>query len=305
LPAKPDSHAALADPINAFLDYLVSECGLSGNTIVSYRHDLTQFVLRLDERGIRSFSLVTADDVLEHLLDAKKRGLSVNSAARALVAVRMLFRFMAAEGMVPEDPTSLIESPKLARYLPEVMTEREVTAILAAPDTSAPAGLRDRALLELLYATGARVSEAVTMKLDALHLDLGYVRCFGKGSKERIVPIADDAAEVIQDYLQRGRPGLLKGRESPYLFPGRGCDHMTRKGAWEIVKKTALKAGVGRRISPHTLRHSFATHMLEHGADLRAIQEMLGHADIATTQRYTHVDRSRLKAIHKKFHPRG
>jgi integrase/recombinase XerD len=303
--APSDPLAGLSGPINAFLDFLVSECGLAPNTIAAYRNDLTRFALYLDERGMRTLDSASADDVLDHLLKAKEEGLSINSAARALVAIRMLFRFLASEGMIAEDVTSLTESPKLARYLPEVMTETEVTALLAAPDASTPAGLRDRALLELLYATGARVSEAVTMKLDALHLDLGYVRCFGKGSKERIVPVGDAAASALDDYLERGRPALLKGRDSPYLFPGRGDTHLSRKAAWEIVRRTALKAGVGRHISPHTLRHSFATHMLEHGADLRAIQEMLGHADIATTQRYTHVDRSRLKAIHRKFHPRG
>jgi len=303
-PAKPAADQLTA-PVTAFLDYLASECGLAENTVVSYRHDLTAFLLYLHEVGIADFNKVSADNVLDHLLKAKQQGLNVNSAARALVAIRMFFRFLAAEGFVAEDVTSLMESPKLARYLPEVMTEREVEALLTVPEGNPPTGLRDRALIELLYATGARVSEAVTMRLDALHLDLGYVRCFGKGSKERIVPIAGSSADVIRDYLSRGRPALLKGGESPFLFPGRGKEHMTRKAAWQVVKKVALKAGVGRRISPHTLRHSFATHMLEHGADLRAIQEMLGHADIATTQIYTHVDRSRLKSIHKRFHPRG
>ena len=217
----------------------------------------------------------------------------------------MLYRFLWSEGKIPEDAVSVLESPKLAMHLPEVMTEREVTALLAAPDTRTPAGLRNRAILELLYATGARVSEVSRMTPDSLHLDLGYVRCLGKGSKERIVPVGSEAVAAITEYLAGGRPALLKGRESPYLFPGRRSARLTRKAIWQVLKKTALKAGVGRRISPHTLRHSFATHLLEHGADLRAVQEMLGHANIATTQLYTHVDRSRLKAIHRKFHPRG
>jgi integrase/recombinase XerD len=186
------------------------------------------------------------------------------------------------------------------------MTERQVTALLNAPDASTPKGLRDRAILELLYATGARVSEVAGMELDALHLDLGYVRCFGKGSKERIVPVSDSAADTITQYLSDARPLLPKADKSPYLFPGRdGRGAMARKTIWEIVKKCAVQANLERRISPHTLRHAFATHLLEHGADLRAIQEMLGHASILTTERYTHVDRSRLKSIHRKFHPRA
>jgi integrase/recombinase XerD len=250
----------------------------------------------------------------------------------------MLFRVLWTEGMIRENATSLLESPKLARRLPEVMTGREVTALLAAPPgpafgpgaqarrealegpdagrTNAPPrskadggalrGLRDRAILELLYATGARVSEVSRMTLDSLHLDLGYARCLGKGSKERIVPVGDRAAAAIREYLAEARPLLLRGRNVEWLFPGgKKSAPLTRKAIWQILKKAARKAGIGRRISPHTLRHSFATHLLEHGADLRAVQEMLGHADIATTQLYTHVDRRRLKAIHRKFHPRA
>jgi integrase/recombinase XerD len=296
----------LTGQVGQFLDYLASECGLSQNTIQAYRHDLTAFVLYLHEKRQTSFQSVTADTVLAHMVRLKEKGLHTNSAARALVTIRMLFRFLWAEGKIPENATSLLESPKLARHLPEVMTEREVTALLAAPDTSRISGLRDRAILELLYATGARVSEVSRMTLDALHLDLGYVRCMGKGSKERIVPVGEQAAAAISEYLASARPILLRGRNVEWLFPGGGKSApLTRKSIWQILKKTALKAGVGRRISPHTLRHSFATHLLEHGADLRAIQEMLGHADIATTQLYTHVDRSRLKAIHRQFHPRA
>ena len=297
---------ALTGQVSQFLDYLASECGLSQNTIQAYRHDLTAFVLCLHEKRHTSFQSVTADTVLAHMVRLKEKGLHTNSAARALVTIRMLFRFLWAEGKIPENATSLLESPKFARHLPEVMTEREVTALLAAPDVAGISGLRDRAILELLYATGARVSEVSRMTLDALHLDLGYVRCMGKGSKERIVPVGDQAAAAIREYLASARPILLRGRNVEWLFPGGGKSApLTRKTIWQILKKTALKAGVGRRISPHTLRHSFATHLLEHGADLRAIQEMLGHADIATTQLYTHVDRSRLKAIHRQFHPRA
>ena len=291
--------------VNQFLDYLASECGLAQNTLQAYRHDLTNFVLHLYDQGHSRLDSVNADVVLDHMIRLKERGLHINSVARALVAIRMFFRFLWAEGKIPEDVTSLMDSPKLAKHLPEVMTEREITALLAAPDASRPAGLRDRALLELLYATGARVSEVSRMTIDALHLDLGYARCFGKGSKERIVPVGDQAVAALKEYVGSARPLLLQGRESLFLFPGAGSGPLTRKAIWQIVKRTALKAGVGRRISPHTLRHSFATHLLEHGADLRAVQEMLGHVNIVTTQLYTHVDRSRLKAIHRKFHPRA
>jgi integrase/recombinase XerD len=296
---------ALTGQVNQFLDYLASECGLSQNTLQAYRHDLTAFVLYLHENRCTSFQSVTADTVLAHMVRLKGKGLHINSVARALVTIRMLFRFLWAEGKIPENATSLLESPKLAKHLPEVMTEREITALLAAPEAGRISGLRDRAILELLYATGARVSEVSRMPLDALHLDLGYVRCLGKGSKERIVPVGDQAAAAIREYLASARPVLLRGRTVEWLFPGARSAPLTRKAIWQILKKTALKAGIGRRISPHTLRHSFATHLLEHGADLRAVQEMLGHADIATTQLYTHVDRSRLKAIHRKFHPRA
>jgi integrase/recombinase XerD len=317
---RPDT-AAQTGQVSQFLDYLASECGLSQNTIQAYRHDLTAFVLYLDENRCAGFQSVTADTVLAHMVRLKEKGLHTNSIARALVTIRMLFRFLWAEGKIPENATSLLESPKLAKHLPEVLTEREVTALLAAPDTGPfdhaqgrpeplskggrTRGLRDRAILELLYATGARVSEVSRMTLDSLHLELGYVRCLGKGSKERIVPVGEQAAAAIGEYLASARPVLLRGRNVEWLFPGARAAPLTRKAIWQILKKTALKAGIGRRISPHTLRHSFATHLLERGADLRAIQEMLGHADIATTQLYTHMDRSRLKAIHRKFHPRA
>ena len=298
----------LTEPVNAYLDYLAAECGLAANTISAYRQDLTQFVLYLADSGQMDLASVKPDTILEYMIARKKEGpnrLGINSIARALVAIKTFFRFLWAEGRIPEEITSLMDSPKMVRHLPEVMTEREVSDLLAAPDTSTPMGLRDRAMLELLYATGARVSEVTNLTMDALHFDLGYVRCFGKGSKERIVPVGESAVQAVNEYIEQARAHFLKAQASNYLFPSRGGGPLTRKSAWERVKKCALLAGVARRISPHTLRHSFATHMLEHGADLRAIQEMLGHASITTTQLYTHVDRSRLKAVHHKFHPRA
>lgn len=304
-PPPPADVRAFIEHVNQFLDYLVAECGLARNTIEAYRSDLTQFVLHLYDHGHETLQSVSSDEIVGYLIAMKERGLHINSAARALVAIKMFFRFLWSEGKLAEDATSIMDSPKLLRHLPEVMTEREVTALLAAPDVRKPQGMRDRAILELLYATGARVSEVSRMPVDALHLDLGYVRCFGKGSKERIVPVGEAAVQALQEYLASGRPLLLRGRTSPSLFPGARTGPLSRKAIWGLVKRYARLAGVGRPISPHTLRHSFATHLLEHGADLRAVQEMLGHANIATTQLYTHVDRSRLRAIHKKYHPRG
>ncbi len=307
-PTNPQTTNPLEEPTSQasqFLDYLVVECGVSPNTVEAYRNDLTAFVLYLYERRIHSLAKVSADTIADYLGHQRRRGLAPRSISRGLVAVRQFFRFLWVEGQLSENVTALVEGPKLSRYLPEVMTEREVTALLAAPDTSTLRGQRDKALLELLYATGARVSEVVGLTLDSLHLDLGYVRCIGKGSKERIVPVAEPSAQAVQEYMESARPVLPAGRSSPFLFPGRLAGSLTRKTVWQIVRRCALQAGVGRRISPHTLRHSFATHMLEHGADLRAIQEMLGHADIVTTQIYTHVDRSRLRAVHRKYHPRA
>ena len=292
--------------VGEFLDYLISECGLAENTIRAYRHDLTGFVLHLHDNGIGDLRAITPDRIVDYMAVLKKRNIHINSVSRALVAIKMFLRFLWAEGHIGEDVTALMDAPQMIRRLPEVLTESEVDLLLAAPDASTAKGLRDRAILELLYATGARVSEVAGMPLDALHLDLGYVRCLGKGSKERIVPVGDVAIEAITEYLEKSRSLLPHAAESHYLFPGKSGAHgMARKTLWEIVKKYVLIAGIARKVSPHTLRHSFATHLLEHGADLRAIQEMLGHADIATTQVYTHVDRSRLKKIHKQFHPRG
>ena len=291
--------------VNEFLDYLFAECGLAANTISSYRSDLTAFVLYLHEGGEAALEAVTADTVLQHMLVLREQGLAINSVARALVAVRMFFRFLTAEGYLAQDPTVFIEGPRLTRYLPEVMTEGEVTALLAAPDAKTLAGLRDCALLHLLYATGARVSEVAKMTLAALHLDLGYVRLLGKGSKERLVPVSDSVGALLREYVETARPALLRGAESRRVFVGVRGGEVTRQAVWRLVKRYALQAGVSRVISPHTLRHSFATHLLEHGADLRAVQEMLGHASILTTERYTHVDRARLKATHRAFHPRA
>ena len=297
---------ALLARVTEFLDHLVAECGLAANTIAAYRSDLTAFVLYLYERREATVRAVTVETVVDHMGSLRARGLGANSIARALAAIKMFLRFLWAEGHIPRDVAARLEAPRLVKKLPEVLTEGEVARLLDSPDPTTPTGLRDRALLEILYATGARASEVVGLSMDGLLMDLGYLRCVGKGSKERIVPMGLSAIAALREYLEKSRPLILKGATSPYVFPGRSeKGTLSRKALWAVVKKHALAAGISRRLSPHTLRHSFATHLLAHGADLRAIQEMLGHADIATTQVYTHVDRKRLKSVLKRFHPRG
>jgi integrase/recombinase XerD len=294
---------------NDFLDYLAGECGLAANTVAAYRRDLTGFIVYVCERGIPALKDVTGETILDHLIARKEEGLAVNSIARALVAIKMLYRFLCAEGRLADDPTSTLDGPRLTQYLPVILTEEETTRLIHAPDAATPRGFRDHVMLQLMYATGARVSEVANMRMKDLHLDLGFVSYFGKGGKERIVPLSDTTIDAMWEYLTACRPVLLKGRESDCVFPsprpGRKDRPLSRDAIWALVKKYALRADIAKAVSPHTLRHSFATHLLEHGADLRAIQEMLGHASILTTERYTHVDRARLKAQHQRFHPRA
>ena len=288
-----------------FLQYLVAERRLSPNTVQSYSYDLNSFFVFLGARGVSQPETISAEHIRRFLIHCKQKGLSSRTAARKLSMLRAFFRFLLAEKIVKEVPTSVIDLPKLGRVLPEVLTVAEVTNLLSGFDTSKPLGLRNKAMLHLLYATGLRVSELVRLPMAALKLNAGYLRVLGKGSKERLVPFGEVAGEQIESYLQEARPRLLKGKASDFLFVTRRCTAMTRKRFWQIVKETAQATGINKKISPHVLRHSFATHLLEHGADLRSVQLMLGHSDIATTQIYTHVSRSRLKEIHRKFHPRG
>ncbi len=291
--------------IDDFLSYLEVECGLSPNTIRAYSQDLQRFSSFAEKRNLHTPEAVSAARVVEHMLAEKGRGLSVNSITRQLVAIRMLFRFLVMEGNVQSDVTSVLDSPKLWRKLPDVLDIADVDKLMAAPKGETKIEIRDRAILETLYATGARVSEAAGLDLGDVNFDYGFVRCRGKGEKERIVPLGQKAIEAINEYLQAARPHLARKTASHRLFLSRSGKPMDRQTIWRLVKKYSMKAGIRKKVSPHTLRHSFATHLLQRGADLRAIQEMLGHASIVTTQIYTHVDRSRLKAIHKKFHPRG
>ena len=294
-----------ANPIDAFLDYLTVECGLSVNTLQAYQRDLERFAAFVGAGHPPAWADVTGDRVIEFLMAEKARGCAVATVCRALVAVRMFFRFMSAEGHLPTDVTEHLESPRLWVTLPEVLDRKAVDRLLSAPDAGHDRWpLRDKAVLEVLYATGARASEAADLTLASVNREVGYVHCIGKGRKERIVPIGRRALEAIDAYLATERP-LLDRRQSPHLFLTHSGRRMGRETLWRLVKKYALRAGVSPRVSPHSLRHSFATHLLEGGADLRAVQEMLGHVDIGTTQIYTHVDQSRLKAIHRKYHPRA
>ncbi len=291
--------------VDSYLHYLVVEKGLSRNTIESYGRDLRVFLDFVEGRGIRSFRQVTRGDVLAFLKELQGRGLSVRSVSRALISLRGLFRFLLLEGHLEEDPVEEMEIPRPPRSLPHVLSLQEVERILEAPDPGTPLGVRDRAMLELLYATGMRVSELAGLAPEGVDIQVGFVRVKGKGDKERVIPIGEVARERLDIYLREGRPRLLKGRESPYLFVNRQGRGLSRQGIWKLIKRYALQAGVLTPITPHTLRHSFATHLLERGADLRFVQVMLGHADIGTTQIYTHLNQEYLRKIYQQYHPRA
>jgi integrase/recombinase XerD len=295
----------MSELIEQFLDYLSVEKGLSTNTITSYRLDLKKFSAYLHGRGIKSADKVTKHDISKYLYYLKDKSLSSGSISRNLVAIKMFYRFLVAERLAKENPAGLIESPRLVRTLPEVLGTGEIVKMLEVPDKRDILGLRDRAVMELMYATGMRVSEVVDLMLEGLNIDVGFIRCTGKGGKERIVPIGRDAQTALSRYLAKSRPKLSRRAEDRHLFLSRFGKKVSRQSFWKMLKKYARTAGIKKRITPHMLRHSFATHLLEKGADLRSVQEMLGHADISTTQIYTHINKARLKGIHKRFHPRG
>ncbi len=290
--------------IEGFLNYLSVERGLSNNTIVSYRKDLNFYLDFLDSRRVDSLLKITRNDITNFMFAQKDKGISTNSIARRLAAIRMFHRFLARERISKSDPSDLIDSPKLWKKIPDTLSLNEVEALLAQPDIRDRQGIRDKAILETLYATGMRVSEAVNLKVDNVNLDIGFLRCIGKGNKERIIPIGAKAIASIKRYLAISRPQLLKKNTSEFLFLSRFGRKLSRQSIWKIIKRYAKSAKVKKSIKPHTLRHSFATHLLERGADLRSVQEMLGHANISTTQIYTHINKDRLKTIHRMFHPR-
>lgn len=290
--------------VEEFLNYLSIERGLSKNTIASYRADLASFLNYLESKGFSDIESIKRDEIRNYLMRLKDKGLSSNSISRALVAIKMFYKFLAQERFIKDDVAGILESPKLIRPLPNVLSIAEVEKLLQAPDIRVRTGMRDKAALELMYATGMRVSEIVDLPTSTLNLDVGFIKCKGKGDKERIVPIGSQAKNAIYKYMQDARPALLKNKEDSHLFLSRLGKRISRQSLWKMIKKYAKKARIKKEIAPHTLRHSFATHLLERGADLRVVQEMLGHVDIATTQIYTHVNKERLKLIHRQFHPR-
>lgn len=291
--------------IQQFLDYLSIERGLAPNTIQAYGRDLNMFVDFLEKRGVTFIEKVSHKDITEFMWSRKQKDIAANSISRGLVAIRVFFRFLLREQKIRQDPTSVLDSPKLWKRIPDVLGVAEVEKLITRPDTKDTLGLRDRAILELFYATGARVSELISLNINDLNMDVGFLKCSGKGGKERIVPLGKKAQEAVKIYLEKSRPKLLgKHAANNGLFISRLGKKMTRQMLWKLIKKYARLANIKKEVTPHTLRHSFATHMLERGADLRVVQELLGHANISTTQIYTHVDKERLKAIHRKFHPR-
>jgi len=290
--------------IDTFLNYLSVERGLANNTIMSYRKDLNFYLDFLNQRHIDALSKITKNNITNFMLAQKDKGISTNSIARRLAAIRMFHRFLTRERILKSDPSNLIDSPKLWKKIPDTLSLNEVDVLLAQPDSRDKLGARDKAILETLYATGMRVSEAVNLNVDNVNLDIGFLRCIGKGNKERIIPIGKKAISSIKRYLEISRPYLLKKSGSEFLFLNRFGKRISRQSLWKIIKRYAKCAKIKMPIKPHTLRHSFATHLLERGADLRSVQEMLGHANISTTQVYTHINKDRLKTIHRMFHPR-
>ncbi|HHV72662.1 MAG TPA: site-specific tyrosine recombinase XerD [Clostridia bacterium] len=288
-----------------FCNYLNVERGLAENTIESYSRDLRQFSEYLQTMKIKSVHAVTKKDILSFLYYLQQNGKATATISRNLAALKAFFSFLVQENLLQDNPTANLESPKLKRKLPQVLTISEVERLLNAPDLNTPAGLRDKAMLEVLYATGVRVSELIRIKIADVNLETGFIRCFGKGSKERIVPLGKVAIDCIRNYLDNGRTKLVKKQNIDVLFVNHHGNSLTRQGFWKIIKKYANKAQIEKEITPHTLRHSFATHLLENGADLRFVQEMLGHADISTTQIYTHITKNRITEVYQKTHPRA
>lgn len=281
------------------------ERGLAKNTVVSYRRDLEAYRDFLAGVAKSSLAESSRDTIRDFMLHQKDKGLSAASIARNLTALRMLYRFLARERLIKTDVSTYIDTPRLWKHIPDVLDLAEVERLIEAPDLNLSQGVRDRAILELMYATGMRVSEVSGMKLNDVNMDVGFVRCLGKGRKERLIPLGKKAVAAIGRYLERVRPQSAKKGASQELFLNRSGKRLSRISIWKLVKIYARRAKIKKPIKPHLLRHSFATHLLERGADLRSVQEMLGHANISTTQIYTHVNRDRLKSIHKSYHPRG
>ncbi|MBI4358751.1 MAG: site-specific tyrosine recombinase XerD [Candidatus Omnitrophica bacterium] len=306
--------------VKNFINYLSVERNLANNSLLAYESDLKKYTSFLADKKVKDFHQVTRNHITQFLFHEKGRKQEASSIARALVAIKLLHRFLVREGELKEDVTSVLESPKLWKHLPTFLTLKEMEAVLSAPNIRKATGVRDRAILELLYATGIRVSELVGLKTQDVNLDSGFLKCYGKGGKERIVPLGRSAKEFVERYLRkRNAPspsplpllcgGKVRGKangKASALFLGskRAGERLSRQAVWQMIRKYAKRARIKKKITPHTFRHSFATHLLERGADLRVVQELLGHADISTTQIYTHVSRDHLKSVHSRFHPR-
>jgi len=291
--------------LDHYLNYLAVERGLANNTLDAYGRDLARYLDYLESQKIVALENISAAIVLRFLSHLKNAGLSPRSRARSLAALRTFHKFLVRETITKDNPTDQVVSPKSLTALPHTLAPLDVESLLSSPKGDSALAWRDRAMLEIIYATGLRVSELVSLKLSDLQMDVGYLTAFGKRSKQRIVPLGETAIAALQEYLQNGRPGLEKQKGSHFLFLNRSGEGLTRQGFWKIIKRRALEAGISQSITPHTMRHSFATHLLENGADLRSVQAMLGHADISTTQIYTHVTRERLRKMHAEHHPRG
>jgi integrase/recombinase XerD len=298
--------ADLADDIAAFRNYMRAERGLAANTVLAYGRDLDRFARWVAEGGLGNYLKPSIRELTNYLAALRSDGLDPASVARHLVALKTFYRFLRLEERAQPDAVELLSSPSLWERIPQVLSPESVEKLLAAPLPRERFYLRDRAILETLYATGSRASEVIHLKLNDLHLDSGFCKCLGKGGKQRVVPLGDAARRALRAYLDEQRPTLVRAvGDSPFVFVSRGGRALTREMVWILVKKYVHRVGLNTKVSPHTLRHSFATHLLSGGADLRTVQELLGHANIRTTQHYTHVDRDRLKAIHRKFHPRA
>lgn len=291
--------------LNRYHRYLLIEKGASGNTLEAYGRDLKRYLTFLEQKGISDARSVAPQTVVDFLVQIKSEGLSANSMNRALAALRGFYNYLLQERVLEESPLTHIELAKVWMRLPDTVSREEMNRILSGPDNSTPSGLRDRAMLELLYATGLRVSELISLSMNSINWQVGFLAVMGKGGKERVVPVGRTAYDAVRRYVDEARPKFVRSKTTEVLFLNRFGRAFTRQGLWKIIVGYAQKAGLQKNVHPHTFRHSFASHLLEGGADLRAVQVMLGHSDISTTQIYTHVTRERLKEIHRKYHPRG
>lgn len=291
--------------IERFIHYLAVERGLSQNTLESYQRDLIAYTEFMKQNGITDLNRTRRGNVIAYLADLQKMGRATSTISRNLASIRAFYGFLLRDGFIDGDPTANLESPKIEKRLPRVLSVEDVETLLDSPDLTTPAGIRDKAMLELLYASGIRVSELVSLNLEDVNLNMGFLKCYGKGAKERIIPLGAMALQTLNEYLDRARHKLVRDETESSLFVNHHGQRLTRQGFWKIIKKYARAANITKEITPHTLRHSFATHLLENGADLRSVQEMLGHADISTTQIYTHVTRTRLKEVYSRTHPRA